>query len=76
MSVEPVVVTGDDAFDVDDAREAYQARLDLAAEQVKRSPTLTPEKAFALVFEDPSNSALAARAHRRPQATTSYEFPR
>jgi hypothetical protein len=29
-------------------------------------PILSPAQAFARVFEDPANAALAAKAHRRP----------
>ena len=76
MSVEPVQVGGNDALDVNDASKAYQQLVDLAAEQVRRSPTLTDAQAFARVFEDPANATLANAAHRRPSATTSYEFPR
>jgi hypothetical protein len=27
-------------------------------------------------FEDPANAELAAKAHRRPSATTSFAFPK
>jgi hypothetical protein len=39
-------------------------------------PELGPAQAFAKVFEDPANAALAAKAHVRPAPTTSYAFPR
>lgn len=55
MSVEPVVVGGSDALDIDDGAKAYRALTDLAEAQMLE---------------------LAAKAHQRPTATTSYAFPR
>ena len=76
MSVEPVQVGGADALDVNDASKAYKQLQKMAEEQRRRSPELSDAQAFARVFEDPANVELAAKAHRRPSATTSYEFPR
>jgi hypothetical protein len=47
----------------------------MAEAQIKLAPTLSPAQAFARVFEDPANAELAAKAHRRPTATTSYAHP-
>jgi hypothetical protein len=79
MSIEATQVGGDDAFDtsVADSSAKAMAKLnEMAEEQRKRSPTLTVAQAFARVFEDPANKSLAAAAHRRPSATTSYAMPR
>jgi hypothetical protein len=65
-----------DVTDVNDASAAYQKLTEMAEDLHHRSPTLTVSQAFARVFEDQANSELAARAHRRPMATTSYAFPR
>jgi hypothetical protein len=46
----------------------------LANKQRRLSPTLTVQQAFASVFENPDNKELAARAHRRPNASSpSYD---
>jgi hypothetical protein len=73
----PVRVGGDDV-DVNDAEKAYTQLQRLADEQRRRSPELTRDQAFARVFSDPNNAALAARAHRRPVANEKmlYPFPR
>jgi hypothetical protein len=46
-----------------------------ADEYRKANPALSKEQAFAKVFTDPKNAAIAASAHRRPSATTSFAFP-
>jgi hypothetical protein len=69
----PQVVTGADARDVDDPQAALDALHELAR---KSYPNLRPDIAFAKVFEDPANAALAQKAHRRPQPTTHYPHPR
>jgi hypothetical protein len=56
--------------------EAYQQLVDMAEKLRAESPFLSADQAFAKVFEDPKHAAIAAKAHRRPSATTSYEFPR
>ena len=58
----------------DDSQEALAQLEALAERQRSRSPDLTKEQAFARVFRD--NPELAARAHRRPAATTHFPFPR
>jgi hypothetical protein len=75
LEIMPVQVGGDDV-DVNDAEKAYTQLKALADEQRRRSPELTSDQAFARVFSDPNNAALAARAHKRPAPTTSYPFPR
>jgi hypothetical protein len=76
----PVYVGGVDAtheaIDATEQSEAY-AQLEAMASKLRASsPWLSSEQAFAKVFEDPKNGKLAAKAHRRPSPTTSYEFPR
>jgi hypothetical protein len=56
--------------------EAYAKLEDMAERMRATSPWLSSEQAFAAVFTDPKNGKLAASAHRRPVATTSFEFPR
>jgi hypothetical protein len=56
--------------------EAYAKLQDMAERMRATSPWLSSEQAFAAVFTDPKNGKLAASAHRRPVATTSFEFPR
>jgi hypothetical protein len=69
----PVVVSGSDAYDaVFDQKNALD---ELAALGRKLYPKLPSNQAFAKVFEDPKYAALAARAHQRPIATTSFPFP-
>jgi hypothetical protein len=75
MDGQPTQVGGDIAY-VNEASEAYEKLQKLAAEMRLQSPTLSPAQAFAKVFEAPENRELAAKAHRRPQATTNYAFPR
>ena len=74
MSIEPIQVGGTDALDVNDAKKAYDQLTALAEEQRRRSPELSVAQAFARAFE--ANPELAAKAHRRPQPTTSFAFPR
>ena len=73
MEVEPRMVGGD-AVDVNDVEEALRQLQGLAAEQRRRAPTLSDAQAFARAFDE--NPELAAKAHRRPTATTNYAFPR
>jgi hypothetical protein len=56
--------------------EAYQQLVDMAEKLRAESPFLSADQAFARVFENPKHAAIAAKAHRRPSPTTSYEFPR
>jgi hypothetical protein len=62
--------------DATGADDAYQKLERLAADERRRSPHLSAEQAFARVFCDPVNKALATKAHQRPAATTSYPVPR
>jgi hypothetical protein len=54
--------------DDDDAAAAYAKLQRLAEQRRKREPGLSPEQAFAKVFSDPANRALADQAHQRPIA--------
>jgi hypothetical protein len=62
-----------EAISSTESSEAYRQLQELGQ---KLYPHLPASSAFAKVFEDPKYAALANRAHRRPSATTSYEFPR
>ena len=70
-------VSGDDG-DADDAEAALEELHRLAEAHQREHPELTPERAFARVFADPRNAALAHRAQRRPTANEKmlYPFPR
>jgi hypothetical protein len=76
LDLTPTVTGGAAATDINDASEAYNKLTAMAEELHRRSPTLTTAQAFARVFEDQANAELAAKAHRRPSAATSYAFPR
>jgi hypothetical protein len=67
-------VDGDDA-DADDAKEALEELHRLADAHRRSNPELTPSQAFARVFADPRNAALAHRAHNRPTANAKNAFP-
>jgi hypothetical protein len=54
----------------DDSAAALRQLNELAEKQRALAPTLTIQQAFARVFENPDNRALAARAHRRPTASS------
>ena len=71
--VVPLVVGGTAAQNVDDPSEAIAQLKELGA---RKWPTATEAQQFANAFTDPVNAKLAAKAHRRPSPTTSYEFPR
>jgi hypothetical protein len=71
--VVPLVVGGTAAQNVDDPSEAIAQLKELGA---RKWPTATEAQQFANAFTDPVNATLAAKAHRRPSPTTSYEFPR
>jgi len=69
LDVQPTFVGGKDATDVNnDGSKAYEQLVAMAEELRQRSPTLTPAQAFERIFTEQANSALAARAHRRPAA--------
>jgi hypothetical protein len=55
--------------------EAYAQLEEMAARMRATSPWLSAEQAFARVFEDAKNAALAAKAHRRPQPTSIFQHP-
>jgi hypothetical protein len=75
VDVQPVTVEIGSTVTEDDSRAAYEA-LQAMAEKLRASaPYLSVSQAFARVFEDQKNAELAAKAHRRPSATTSYAFP-
>jgi hypothetical protein len=61
MDIEPVMVGGEDAMDVNDPTKAI-AQLNALAEAQHRS--------FEEVFLDPDNRKLANAAHRRPTASS------
>jgi hypothetical protein len=75
--VTPLVVGGVDAtheaINSTESSEAYAQLKELGA---RKWPTATEAQQFANAFTDPVNKELAQKAHRRPSATTSYEFPR
>jgi hypothetical protein len=58
--------------------DAYQQLVDMAEKMREAAPELklSAAQAFDKVISDPKNAALAASAHRRPVATTFFEFPR
>jgi hypothetical protein len=81
QTLEPVMVGGPDAtheaINNTEQSEAYQQLVDMAEKLRAESPfLLSADQAFARVFENPKHAAIAAKAHRRPSATTSYEWPR
>src|SRR5215469_332441 len=67
-------VGGDDA-DPDDAAAALEELHRLADAERRRDPALSASQAFARVFADPGNAALAHRAHKRPTANAKNAFP-
>jgi hypothetical protein len=75
----PLMVGGVDAMHsaVSDTEssEAYAQLETMAARMRATSPWLSADQAFARVFENPANASVAAKAHRRPSATTSFAFP-
>jgi hypothetical protein len=78
--VQPTMVGGPDAMheanDSTESSEAY-AQLEAMAQKMRMaSPELSAAQAFAKVFTDKRNAALAAKAHVRPRPTTSYQMPR
>jgi hypothetical protein len=80
QTLEPVMVGGVAAthagINNTEQSEAYQQLVDMAEKLRAESPFLSADQAFARVFENPKHAAIAAKAHRRPSATTRYEFPR
>jgi hypothetical protein len=77
LDIQPVQVGGDDTRDLGDSSVAYEQLQTMAAELRRRSSTpLSEAQSFERVFSDPANRELAAKAHRRPEPTTNYAFPR
>jgi hypothetical protein len=76
----PTMVGGPDqmheAVDNTESSEAYRQLEAMAAKMRSASPELSAAQAFERVFTDKRNAGLAAKAHVRPSATTSYPFPR
>jgi hypothetical protein len=76
FDVQPVQTGGAAATNSDEDRSKAMLQLTaMAAELVRRSPTLSDAQAFARVFENPENSGLANLAHRRPTAADDYRHP-
>jgi hypothetical protein len=72
FDLQPVVVSGDAALDVNDPSEAI-ARLKEIGRQ--KWPSATEAQQFERAFSEPANRALAERAHRRPAATSIFPLP-
>jgi hypothetical protein len=75
VQVAKVAQVGGDDGDADDAAAALEELHRLADAERRRDPGLSASQAFARVFADPRNAALAARAHRRPTANAKNAFP-
>jgi hypothetical protein len=75
MAFQPVSVEVGATNTASDAEEAYNQLTAMANAMRAKSPTLTAAGAFAAVFTDQANAALAAKAHRRPQASDAYAMP-
>jgi hypothetical protein len=75
FDIQPVVVGGADARDVDNATAAVRAREEIVRIGREKFPFLSADQQFARVFEDRNYAALAAQAHSRPQPTTIYAMP-
>jgi hypothetical protein len=73
VDVEPLVVGGADTRDLSDQSTAIEQLKQLGA---RKWPSASEAAQFANAFTDPANAALANRAHKRPAATTSFEWPR
>jgi hypothetical protein len=59
----PQVISGGEMADADDRQQAWEALAEIGR---RLAPTATPERQFALAFEDPKNISLANRVHVRP----------
>src|SRR5262249_101607 len=73
FDLKPQVVSGEDAQDMDDPAKAIAQLQELGRQ---KWPTESEAQQFANAFDDPANAKLAAKAHRRPSATTLYPFPK
>jgi hypothetical protein len=77
VDLTPLVVGGVDAtHEAINNTESSEAYAQLKQIGRDRWPTASEAQQFANAFTDPANATLAQKAHRRPSATTSYEFPR
>lgn len=65
MLTAPTQVGDRAALDISDPADALAQLQDLAAKQRQRSPELTIEQAFAMVYAAPENRGLAARERAR-----------
>lgn len=73
MSLEPLMVGGNDAFDtsvVDSSAKAAEQLKSLVEAQRSRAPTLTTSQLCERVYSDPANAKIVAAAHRRPTASS------
>jgi hypothetical protein len=73
FDLQPLVVDGKDALNVNDPSEAIRQLTELGRQ---RWPSLSEAQAFERAFSDPANAKLAAKAHQRPGPTTFYAYPR
>jgi hypothetical protein len=75
FDIQPVVVGGADARDVDNATAAVRAYEEIVRIGREKFPFLSADQQFARIFEDRNYAALAAQAHSWPQPTTIYAGP-
>jgi hypothetical protein len=73
MSFAPTQVGGANVNVDSDA--AYQQLITLAEAMRAKSPDLSVAQCFARIFTDSKNAELAAKAHRRPNASDSGNYP-
>jgi hypothetical protein len=73
FDLQPVVVSGDAALDVNDPNEAIAQLKEIGR---RRWPSQSEAKQFERAFTDPANAEIAAKAHRRPAATSIFPHPR
>jgi hypothetical protein len=76
LDLQPQVVGGEDARDVNDPSAALAAIKRLTEIGHLKWPNISDEQAFSLAFSDPANAKLALLAYQRPKPTTAYAFPR
>jgi hypothetical protein len=77
VTLDPRVTSGEGVFqDTLTNTESSEAYAQLKELGRQKWPTATEAQQFANAFSDPANAKLAAKAHQRPAATTSYPFPR
>ena len=77
MDLSATQVGGAAATDTNPNFSAAMEQLQAMADKLRReSPWLSVAQGFSRVFTDPANAAIAARAHKRPTATTAFAFPR